>query len=245
MRFDERVRLYADKLNDTDDQIVDYIIEHREEIANIPIQKMAEALYTVPNTIVRFAKKLGYKGFAELKAALALERRDEAAIRADGKTVIEKTKELIDEQLIEEAVRKMHEAKHVFFYGIGDSAYFCEMMAKHLRCVGKQADFFVQRHDMLYNADRCGEKDVVFVISASGETKQVLEAVAVAKQSGAFVISLTHFCPNSLADLADFRLYCWAPKQFLNKYDVTDRTSLYLVLRMLSERYWQKQSGCV
>ncbi len=30
MRFDERVRLYADKLNDTDDQIVDYMMEHRE-----------------------------------------------------------------------------------------------------------------------------------------------------------------------------------------------------------------------
>ncbi|WP_339232992.1 hypothetical protein MKY25_10670 [Geobacillus sp. FSL W8-0032] len=105
MRFDERVRLYADKLNDTDDQIVDYIIKHREEIADIPIQKMAEALYTVPNTIVRFAKKLGYKGFAELKAALALEQRDETAIKADGKTVIEKTKKLIDEQLIDEAER--------------------------------------------------------------------------------------------------------------------------------------------
>ncbi|AOL34273.1 MurR/RpiR family transcriptional regulator [Geobacillus thermoleovorans] len=244
MRFDERVRLYADRLNDTDDQIVDYIMEHREEIADIPIQKMAEALYTVPNTIVRFAKKLGYKGFAELKAALALEQRAEAATLAGG-TVIEKTKELLDERLIEEAAGKLHEAKHVFFYGVGDSAYFCEMMAKHLRCIGKRADFFVQRHDMLYNADRCGEKDVVFVISASGETKQVLEAVAAAKQNGAFVISLTHFCPNSLADLADFRLYCWAPKQFLNKYDVTDRTSLYLVLRALSERYWKTYGKCV
>ncbi|KPD00994.1 hypothetical protein LR69_00775 [Geobacillus sp. BCO2] len=73
----------------------------------------------------------------------------------------------------------------------------------------------------------------------------MLEAVAAAKQNGAFVISLTHFCPNSLADLADFRLYCWAPKQLLNKYDVTDRTSLYLVLRALSERYWRTYGGCV
>ncbi|KPD00993.1 DNA-binding transcriptional repressor RpiR [Geobacillus sp. BCO2] len=78
---------------------------------------------------------------------------------------MEKTKELLDERLIEEAAGKLHEAKHVFFYGVGDSAYFCEMMAKHLRCVGKRADFFVQRHDMLYNADRCGEK-TSFLLSA-------------------------------------------------------------------------------
>ena len=56
MKFEERVQLNEDKLNDTDDQIVDYIRKNREGIGDISIQAMAEALYTVPNTIVRFAK---------------------------------------------------------------------------------------------------------------------------------------------------------------------------------------------
>lgn len=239
MRFEERVQLNADKLNDTDDQIVDYIRQNRDRISDIPIQAMAEALYTVPNTIVRFAKKLGYRGFAELKAALSLENRAGEDERLPVTGVIQKTYELLDSKRILQAVRKMHRANQVFFYGVGDSAPFCEMMAKHLRCVGKRADFFTQRHEMLYQADRCSEKDLVFVISASGETRQVLEAVEVAKQNGAYVISLTHLSRNSLVEMADFHLYCWAPKQVLNKYEITDRTSMYIVLRMISEQYWK------
>ncbi len=53
------MQLNEDKLNDTDDQIVEYIRKNREEIGDISIQAMAKGLYTVPNTIVRFAKKLG------------------------------------------------------------------------------------------------------------------------------------------------------------------------------------------
>jgi DNA-binding MurR/RpiR family transcriptional regulator len=238
MKFEERVQLHADRLNDTDDQIVDYIRQNRDRIGDISIQAMAETLYTVPNTIVRFAKKLGYRGFAEMKAALTLENREEEAPRLPVTGVIQKTYELLDSKSILQAVRKIHRASRVFFYGVGDSAPFCEMMAKHLRCVGKRADFFTQRHEMLYQSDRCSEKDLVFVISASGETRQVLEAVAAAKQKGAYVISLTHLSRNSLVEMADFHLYCWAPKQVLNKYEITDRTSLYIVLRMVSEQYW-------
>ena len=214
MTFEERVQLNEDKLNDTDDQIVEYMRKNREEIGDISIQAMAKVLYTVPNTIVRFAKKLGYRGFAEMKAALALEnRRAEEDPHLPVTGVVQKTLELLDSERILQAVRKMRRARRVFFYGVGDSAPFCEMMAKYLRCVGKRADFFTQRHEMLYQADRCSERDLVFVISASGETRQVLEAVAAAKQKGTYVISLTHLSRNPLAEMADFRLYCWAPKR--------------------------------
>lgn len=239
MKFEERVQLNEDKLNDTDDQIVDYIRQNRDRICDISIQAMADALYTVPNTIVRFAKKLGYRGFAELKAALSLENRTGEDEHLPVTRVIQKTYELLDSKQILQAARKIRRASRVFFFGVGDSAPFCEMMAKHLRCVGKQTDFFIQRHEMLYQADRCSEKDLVFVISASGETRQVLEAVEAVKQKGAYVISLTHLSRNSLVEMADFHLYCWAPKQVLNKYEITDRTSLYIVLRMVSEQYWK------
>jgi DNA-binding MurR/RpiR family transcriptional regulator len=239
MKFEERVQFYSDKLNDTDDQIVEYILQHRQEVTDMSIQKLAENLYTVPNTIVRLAKKLGYKGFSELKAALVLENQPEIVQMTRVPKHILKTYEMMDLDMIDVVVRKMHESKRVLFYGIGDSAYFCEMMAKNLRCVGKQADFFTQRHDMIYSADRCEQKDLLFVISVSGETKQVLEAVTIAKQRGAFIISMTHLSENSLANLSDLRLYCWAPKQFLNKYDITDRTSLLIMLRKISERYWE------
>src|SRR5690606_205177 len=184
MKFEERVQLHADRLNDTDDQIVDYIRQNRDRIGDISIQAMAETLYTVPNTIVRFAKKLGYRGFAEMKAALTLENREEEAPRLPVTGVIQKTYELLDSKSFLPAVRTSHRASRVCPYRVSYSASARQELAKHLRCVGKSAAFSPQRHEMLYQPNRCPQKALVFAISASAETRQVLEAVAAAKQKG-------------------------------------------------------------
>ncbi|TDT62851.1 MurR/RpiR family transcriptional regulator [Fonticella tunisiensis] len=239
MKFEERVRIFEHKLNDTDDQIIDYIRSNKEEVINISIQKLAQKLFTVPNTIIRLSRKLGYEGFSELKLALKSENDIRPMKLSDISENIRKSYEFVDMEVIDKIARKFEESKKVLFYGVGDSIYFCEMMAKNLRCVGKKAEFFVHRHDMIYSAENINPKDLVFVISASGETKQVLEPTVIAKEKGAFIISLTHLSDNSLAKLAAINLYCWAPKQKLNNYDITDRTSMMIVLRKLSEHYWK------
>lgn len=239
MRFDDRIQLYEYKLNDTDDQIVEYIKENKDKVLNLSIQKLAENLFTVPNTIVRLSRKLGYEGFSELKSALRLEEINENEDFSSISKNIKKTYEIIDEETIDKICRKFKESKDIFFYGVGDSLPFCEMMAKNLKCVGKRAEFFTHRHDMLYSIDNLGSKDLVFIISNSGETGQILEVAQKAKEHEAFIISLTHLCENSLVKLSLINLYCWAPKQKINNYDVTDRISLMIVLRKLNEHYWK------
>lgn len=73
MNFEERVLLNELRLTDTDDQVVDYIREDYSRFVNQSVQKVAEDLFTVPNTIVRLSKKLGYKGFSDLKFSLRAE----------------------------------------------------------------------------------------------------------------------------------------------------------------------------
>lgn len=239
MKFEDRVQIYEHKLNDTDDQIIEYIKVNREKVINLSIQKLAQELFTVPNTIVRLSRKLGYEGFAELKIALKSEINKQLITFTNFSDNIKKTYEVIDINVIDKVAKNFQEAKKILFYGAGDSIPFCEMMAKNLRCVGGKAEFFAHRHDMIYSAEHIKPKDLVFVISVTGETKQLLEVVNIAKEKGAVIISLTHLNENSLVKLADTSLYCWAPKQKLNNYDITDRTPIMVVLRKLSEHYWK------
>ncbi|NER40454.1 hypothetical protein G3M54_04080 [Bacillus megaterium NBRC 15308 = ATCC 14581] len=58
MLFEDRVHKFEYKLNDTDDQIVEYIREHTQDIVHMSIQYLASQLFTVPNTITRFCKNL-------------------------------------------------------------------------------------------------------------------------------------------------------------------------------------------
>jgi DNA-binding MurR/RpiR family transcriptional regulator len=244
MKFKERVLIYEDKLKDTDDQIVDYINSNREEFLTQSIQKTAEALFTVPNTIVRFSKKLGYKGFSDLKYSLKNEEktisskdsnRNFSILNNIGKTI-----EIMDINIINKVAKKIVESKNTFCIGLGDSIYFCEMLTKNLRCIGKRSEFFQHRHDMIYNMEKCDNKDVVIVISVSGETKQLIEAVNIAKDRGAYIIALTHLAINSISELADYNLHFWAPKISINNYNATDRVGIVIITRLLSESVWDE-----
>ena len=184
MNFEERVLLNELRLTDTDDQVVDYIREDYSRFVNQSVQKVAEDLFTVPNTIVRLSKKLGYKGFSDLK------------------------------------------------------------FSKNIRCIGIKAEYFNHRHDMMYAAENCDDKDLFIAISVSGESKQILDVCKIAKERNASIVSMTHFNKNSLMDIADINIFFWAPRVEIHKYNAPDRIGIMLIIRIINEALW-KDYNCV
>jgi DNA-binding MurR/RpiR family transcriptional regulator len=239
MKFEERVHKFEYKLNDTDDQIIDYIVENKQEFVSKSIQSIATNLYTVPNTITRLSKKLGYDGFSHLKNSIKEELDSIKAPDEDSTFYfIQKTFELIDMERIETIAKMLNESKHVLFFGVGDTANFCEMMVRNLRVAGKASEHYIHRHEMLHMLDQMTQHDVLFLISLSGETPQVLEMAEKATERKIPIISLTHFTRNSLQESAAVNLYCFAPKKVKNGYNITDRTPVMIVLQTLSQFYW-------
>ncbi|WHY86040.1 MurR/RpiR family transcriptional regulator [Neobacillus novalis] len=239
IQFEERVHKFEYKLNDTDDQIIEYIVNNKKDFVNQSIQSLAASLFTVPNTITRLSKKLGYDGFSHLKNSIKEELESTKTAAEDGSYYfIQKTFELSDAELIETVAKMIHDAKHVLFFGVGDSADFCEMMVRNLRVVGKTSEHYIHRHEMLHMLDQMNKNDILFLISLSGETTQILEMAERAKQRETPIISLTHFTRNSLQEAAAVNLYCYAPKKIKNGYNITDRTPVMVVLQALSQYYW-------
>ncbi|WP_436377079.1 MurR/RpiR family transcriptional regulator [Cytobacillus sp. BC1816] len=239
MHFEERIHKFEYKLNDTDDQIIEYILQNKSEFVTKSIQSLAAAFYTVPNTITRLSKKLGYDGFSHLKNSIKDEIDTSSVVNEESSYyLIQKTFELLDMEQIEKITKLIHDAKHVLFFGVGDSADFCEMMVRNLRVAGKGAEFSIHRHEVLHRIEEMNKQDVLFLISLSGETEQVLEMAEQAKQRGITIVSLTHFSRNSLEKLASFNLYCYSPKKVMNGYNITDKTPLMVVLQAISQFYW-------
>jgi DNA-binding MurR/RpiR family transcriptional regulator len=240
MRLEERVQKFEYKLNETDDQIIEYILKHKQEVVKLSIQALAARLFTVPNTIIRLSKKLGYDGFSQLKNSLKDELRAQQVEPEDGLHLyIQKTFQVIDPDRIALVAKRIHEAERVLLFGVGDTAPFCDMLARDLRITKKNVEFHVHRHETLRETQLLTPDDLLMLISLSGETAQVLEVAQLAKSRGVPLVSLTHFYRNSLQRLADVNLYCYAPKQKIKDYNVTDRTSLLIVLRLLAEACWR------
>jgi DNA-binding MurR/RpiR family transcriptional regulator len=239
VRFDERTHKFEYKLNDTDDQIIDYIKEHKRDFVNQSIQMVASNVFTVPNTITRLSKKLGYDGFSHLKSSLKEELESPNVIPYDDSySLIQKTFEIIDKERMQEAVKLLVDAKQVLLFGVGDSSDLCEMLARNLRVVSKPTSHHVHRHEILHGLDQLNHQSVLFLISLSGETPLVLEAAERAMERNIPIISLTHFTKNPLQSMANINLYCYAPKKTKSGYNITVRTPVMVVLETLSQYFW-------
>lgn len=243
MKFRERLIIHEDKLNDTDDQIAEYINQNQEKFCSQSIQKSAEILFTVPNTLVRFSKKLGYEGFSDMKHEL---KNENSSFTIEGYKEefnildnITKTMDSVDIDAINKACRKILETRNTYCIGMGDSIYYTELLRNNLRCIGIKAEYFQHRHDMIYSMRNIESKDVVVVISVSGETPQLIEAVNTAKERGAYIISITNVSINTIAELSNINLHFFAHITEKNGYNTTDRVGILILIRLISETLWK------
>lgn len=245
MEFQQRILSHEFQLNDTDDLIIEFIKEHKRDILKLSIQKIAEELYLAPNSVMRLSKKLGYSGFSELKYALHNEEKPEDKEKLPVHQLMErlpkniiKTLDTIEEDILKKASAMLKEADCCILAGVGDSYSYCEMMKNNLRCFDKNVNCSVHIHDMFYSVEHGRREDVLVVISARGENKRLLNLTKKAKEKGMKTISITHFDKNMLAAITDVQLYFWGEQRIVNGYNVTDRCGLTVLLRLLSEEFW-------
>lgn len=239
MKFEERVLKQEFKLNDTDDEIIAFIRNNRHALNTLSIQDIANEVYSVPNAIMRLAKKLEYTGFSQMKIMIEQENEE---VERDNKIPqnVSKTIELINYDALLTVALKMKKCKTVYFLGVGDSIYYCEMMANNLRCINKKAEYYHNYHEIDYRVTHCDEQDVLVFISATGENERLINVAKGALERGVCVISVTHFNKNSLSKICSNALYFWGEERRLDGYNVTDRTGLMILLRELSEVFWRE-----
>ncbi|MBC1435215.1 MurR/RpiR family transcriptional regulator [Listeria rocourtiae] len=242
MQFSHRVMIHKNELNESEQEIVRFIQDNPSEVVSNSIQDLATELFMHPTTIVRLAKKLDYTGFAEMKHELRTEQQQLDKIRNQTKNN-EAPKidlsEYLSNTTVEKIVSLIEKARDVHFYGIGNSQFLCEISAKQLRCTDKRSHYYQHRHDMLYSIHELKVGDLIFVISMSGESESLNDVARLVKKTGATLISLTHITPNTLSEIADINLYCYAPINYIHNYDVTNRTYAMATLYRIIEKYWQ------
>ncbi len=246
MTFEERIYDQEFKLNDTDDSVIDYIRENRSDLQNLSIQNIAKALYVAPNAIMRVAKKLGYSGFSELKFSLQQEDNP-SDLQTVEKRVLDKIPQNIVKSLdvIEEAdmyalVASMLAARKIVFAGVGESVCFCELFGKYLRCMDQKVEYYPQIHDIEYAVSHCEAGDLVIVISASGNTERLVALAKNAQARGIGTACITHYGKNALSEACEHHLCFWGEKRIANGYNVTDRSGLMMLIRLICEDYWKK-----
>ena len=211
-----------DDFTPSDKKIGEYIIDNPEQIINYNTLQLAEIIQTSQSAIIRFIKKIGYKGYIDFKidVARSIEEnsefllddvisKDESIENIISKSknnvlsTVEKTYALIDNQRIKTAVEGINKANNIYLAGVGSSGLICEDFSYKLQRSGKKVFYQVDAHTNLALVSNICKDDLLIAISYSGLTKEILIASEYAKNIGAKVISISKALNSALANNTD------------------------------------------
>lgn len=235
----EELTIYFHDLTDSEQRVFSYIYKHQEQVSKMKIHDLAEAALTSKTVIINLAQKLGFEGFLDFKYYLRKEKeKTRERISSEDyndslQDIIAKTAQLIDAETMRKCIRSMRKARTIYIIARGTSKAIGSHLEYLLLTVGIKC-IFLKDYNLLGIVARMLEQDeLLILISLSGETQKVLEAAQIAKTKGIKSISLTAFSNNSVAKLADLKLYC-ASNDYLTKTDDSiSRIGLFFVVEML------------
>lgn len=239
MKFKDRVLDRSYVLTDIEEEIISYIEQQISEIDSIKISQLAKQFFTVPNTITRMSHKLGYSGFSELKHAIKYEQESTNEIYSDYKQMLTQTFDLIDSERENKICDFMKDSRRIHFYSIGQTAYVTKIIVDNFYSIDYKSYFYNYPNELEHTINH-GENELFFFISLSGEKQQILSLAEKAHNKGHVVFSLTNLSNNSLARLADQRLFCYSPEERIDEYNITDKTPILLIMNSLFRSYARK-----
>lgn len=212
------VSSYFPSLSKSEQKVAQLILSNPDEIEDLSINQLAMMAGVGESTIVRFARKIGYAGYQDLKLALTkyqatAEKRIDSKENKDDDIVFEQyvdslkeTKSFLESNKIDRAVQFMNEARRIFIFAVGESGFIGMELSNRLKRLGKNVEFVQDGQLQSIYATTMDKKDVAFSISTSGNTNEVIINMSLAKSNGCKVIALTNYLGSKIAEESDLSL---------------------------------------
>lgn len=205
-------------------RVANEVLSNPRHVVHLSITELAKRSNVSDATVVKFCKRVGYKGFQEFKILLAQDvavkpqlsqgtvepGNDMGTIRDKvflaNIAALQDTVQVLDAESLEAAVTAMAKAREIHFYGVGASGIVALDTEMKFSYIGRRAHAFVDTHMQITRAVLLQPGDVAVCLSRSGETKEIVEALRAAKQNGALTIAVTNHSASTVAQEADLVL---------------------------------------
>jgi RpiR family carbohydrate utilization transcriptional regulator len=217
------IRNSLDQLKSAEKRVAECVLREPGEVIKFTITELAEQARTSEPTVVRFCRKMGLKGYMELRLNLARSlpssqyihetiSEQDSALQILGKIfsadlqALRDTMNKIDAQAFNDVVDVLAGAKRIEFYGLGGSGIVAQdayhkFFRLEISCIA-----IVDPHLQVMSASLLCPGCVAVAVSDTGSSKDIIESVNIAKESGATVVGITGRAKSPLARICDFHL---------------------------------------
>lgn len=211
--------------SEVEKKIASEILSNPNDFITSSMAELSKKIGVSQGSINNFAQKACGGGFAALKLQIASQLSTHKQLNFSDvsdsdnakdilhKTInqtalaFENTLELNSEETLKAAADLILNAKKIELYGIYISGIVANSFYFHLFQLGLPASYVSDVLLCPVSATLLDENDVVIAISNSGQTKDIIDAVEIAKDNGAKIICLTSNPLSPLAKLSDITLH--------------------------------------
>jgi DNA-binding MurR/RpiR family transcriptional regulator len=250
--------LHASRVGDaTTSRLAAWLLKERDEALGLPISRFAQQVGVTETTITRFCKTLGYSGYRELRLALVqslgvskgiqlrggehetLEPADGSILSlakrviANNADILLKTTQLVDARSLERATMAFSKADHVHLVGFGSSAPVALDFYQRLLRLGIHANVYSDPHILTVITANLQPASILFGITYSGQSRDLVEALRAAKTKGATTIVLTSNGGATAARLSDILLISAVDPELAGRESVATRISQMAIVDIL------------
>jgi DNA-binding MurR/RpiR family transcriptional regulator len=215
-----KLRAERGRMSAMDRRITDYILSNSQLLRDYSSQQLADALKVSQSSIVKFAQRLGYKGYPDLKLSIteAVARAsagepapdqsgDADAARAEAlwrskAAAARETQGLAAQGALAEAARRLTEAGMLFVAGDDTEGDAARSFACRMARLGRRAIAQAKPQDLLASLSAAKPRDVLVVICGLGDGGGWLRACHAMKEAGGGVVVVARR-PGSLTAAAD------------------------------------------
>lgn len=217
-----RIAAVLNTLQPAERRVAELIVDEADAVVEWTAQELADRAGVGRATVVRTCQSFGYRGYPQLRVALAAELGSapgEAGVdhgpgvlgrmRAEIDRVaasLPALASLLDADTVDEAVRVAASARRVLVLANGLSSPIASDLAMRLTAAGRAAEFIADAIAQQIAARHLGPDDVCLVVSGSGANEASLRVATAAARGGATVIALTSFASSALTEVATLSL---------------------------------------
>lgn len=249
--FYSRIQEKLESLSKMERKTAECMAENQDKLIYASITELAELAGTSEATVTRVCTKLGYSGFQALKVSVARElvsqqEKIHEDLKADSppEMIIDKifssaihtltmTRKALDGKAVAGSIDALCRARRIVVIGNGNSgAIALDAQHKFLR-IGLNVSAYTDDHMQMIALVSMTKDDVLIAISHSGSSRDVAEAMQVAKENGATVISITNNGISPVSKLADIRLYTYSQETKYRTYAISSRMAELTIIDTL------------
>ncbi|MES9760494.1 MurR/RpiR family transcriptional regulator [Priestia megaterium] len=240
------IKSFYPSLTKTEQKIANIVLERMEEVVYYSVTQLADIAQVGETTIIRFCRKIGYKGYHEFKLAIATDLSEKQEIINNEqstdmvipiasyiKDAIDETVNKIDQNALDQSVDALNVAKRIYFFGVGTSGLTALDAKNNFLRIGIHVDSIIDTHMQAMTAATLTSDDIVVGLSVSGSTKDTIDSLNIAKEKGAKIIAVTYYARSPITKLADYTLLSGGKESPLEGGSLAAKIAQLFVIDML------------